>query len=124
MSVADIAKQVDLSSVKRQMTGFQAGGDSRVYSGYRQEQVDGAVEAFIELRFSGTADFEAIVGTAADIVEVQEIFTTAGDPDALIRIRTSDVEHLKHVVNGLRRSRHITGTKTLMVLDSWHRNIG
>ena len=27
--------------------------------------------------------------------------------------------HLKHVVNILRRTEHVTGTKTLMVLDRW-----
>ena len=45
----------------------------------------------------------------------------AGDPDALLRIRVSDVEHLKTVVNRLRRTGRVTGTKTLMVLDRWSR---
>ena len=45
----------------------------------------------------------------------------AGDPDALARIRVQDAQHLKHVVNQLRRANHVTGTKTLMVLDSWSR---
>jgi hypothetical protein len=49
------------------------------------------------------------------------VFTIAGDPDALVRIRVDDVEHLKQVVNALRRSGRITGTKTLMVLDRWTR---
>jgi hypothetical protein len=37
------------------------------------------------------------------------------------RYNREDVEHLKHVVSQLRRSSHITGTRTLMVLDSWKR---
>jgi len=43
------------------------------------------------------------------------------DPDALLRIRVDDVEHLREVVNRLRRSGRVTGTKTLMVLDHWSR---
>jgi DNA-binding Lrp family transcriptional regulator len=53
------------------------------------------VEAFTELRFAGDSDFEAIVATAMEIPEVRERFTTAGDPDALARIRVHDVEHLR-----------------------------
>jgi len=85
-----------------------------------ETKLEGAVEAFTELRYVGTADFEAIVAAVvSEIPEVQEIFTIAGDPDALVRIRVHDVDHLKHVVNILRRTEHVTGTKTLMVLDRW-----
>jgi Lrp/AsnC family transcriptional regulator, leucine-responsive regulatory protein len=38
-----------------------------------------------------------------------------------VRIRVDDVAHLKAVVNNLRRSGRVTGTKTLMVLDHWAR---
>jgi Lrp/AsnC family transcriptional regulator, leucine-responsive regulatory protein len=123
-TVADIAAHVNLSPapVKRRIDRLERIG---VIIGYTTlvdyGKLEGAVEAFTELRFAGTADFDAIVATASDIAEVQELFTTAGDPDALARIRVHDVEHLKDVVNRLRRASHITGTKTLMVLDSWTR---
>jgi Lrp/AsnC family leucine-responsive transcriptional regulator len=35
------------------------------------------------------------------VPEVQEFFTVAGDPDALVRIRVDDVDHLQRVVNPL-----------------------
>ncbi len=125
-SVADIAERVNLTAapVTRRIERLERRGIILGYTTVVDDgKIAGRVEAFAELRFAGTADFEAIVGTVTDIPEIQEIFTTAGDPDALVRIRANDVEHLKHVINRLRRSRHIMGTKTLMVLDSWRRNL-
>jgi Lrp/AsnC family leucine-responsive transcriptional regulator len=49
---------------------------------------------------------------------VQTIFTTAGDPDALAWIHVRDVDDLKRVIDGLRRSGRVTGMKTLMVLGT------
>jgi DNA-binding Lrp family transcriptional regulator len=121
-TVADIATRVNLSAapVKRRIERLERLG---VIVGYTlvvdETRLEGAVEAFTELRYVGTADFEAIVSVVSEIPEVQEIFTIAGDTDALVRIRVHDVEHLKHVVNMLRRTEHVTGTKTLMVLDHW-----
>ena len=123
-TVADIASRVNLSAapVNRRIERLERDG---VIAGYTlrvdETRLEGSVEAFTELRYVGTADFEAIVAAVSDIPEVQEIFTIAGDPDALVRIRVHDVEHLKHVVNVLRQTRHVTGTKTLMVLDHWAR---
>ena len=51
--------------------------------------------------------------------EVVAVFTVAGDPDALAWIRVRDVDHLKAVVDQLRRSGKVTGTKTMMVLGTW-----
>jgi DNA-binding Lrp family transcriptional regulator len=121
-TVADIATRVNLSPapVKRRIERLERLGVIVGYTVVTDEtKLEGAVEAFTELRYVGTADFEAIVAVVSEIPEVQEIFTIAGDPDALVRIRVHDVDHLKHVVNILRRTEHVTGTKTLMVLDRW-----
>jgi Lrp/AsnC family transcriptional regulator, leucine-responsive regulatory protein len=123
-TIADIAARVNLSAapVKRRIERLERVG---VIVGYTlvidESKVEGSVEAFTELRYAGTADFQAIVAAVSQIPEVQEVFTIAGDPDALARLRVHDVEHLKHVVNGLRHIDYITGTKTLMVLDHWTR---
>jgi Lrp/AsnC family leucine-responsive transcriptional regulator len=123
-TVADIASHVNLSAapVKRRIDRLERLG---VIVGYTlvvdHAQLEGSVEAFTELRFAGTTDFDAIVATVSEIPEVQDLFTIAGDPDALARIRVHDIRHLKHVVNRLRRAPHVTGTKTLMVLDRWTR---
>jgi DNA-binding Lrp family transcriptional regulator len=123
-TVADIAARVRLSAapVKRRIERLEQLG---VIIGYTlvvdHGKLEGSVEAFTELQFVGDTDFDDIVASTSEIPEVQELFTTAGDTDALARIRVNDIEHLKHVVNRLRRSSHITGTRTLMVLDSWKR---
>jgi hypothetical protein len=46
-------------------------------------------------------------------------WTLAGDPDMLVRVRVKSVNQLKDVVNDLRKSGRVTGTKTMMVLDAW-----
>jgi len=47
------------------------------------------------------------------------VFTTAGDPDALVHVRARDVGHLTQVIDRLRRNGQVAGTKTLMVLNSY-----
>jgi DNA-binding Lrp family transcriptional regulator len=123
-TVADIATHVNLSAapVKRRIDRLQQAG---VIAGYTvlldHAKLGSTIEAFTELRFTGDGDIDEIVRAITEMPEVREVFTMAGDPDALVRIRVADMEHLKHVVNRLRRSGRITGTKTLMVLDRWTR---
>lgn len=123
-TIADIAERVSLSPapVKRRIERLERSG---VIAGYTVQldhsKLGPSVEAFTELRFAGDTDVDRILETAREIPEVQELFTTAGDPDALARIRVEDVAHLKQVINRLRRSGRVTGTKTLMVLDTWTR---
>jgi Lrp/AsnC family transcriptional regulator, leucine-responsive regulatory protein len=50
--------------------------------------------------------------------EVEAIYTTAGDPDALGFIRVRDVSDLKRVIDLLRQSGRVLGTKTLVVLGA------
>ena len=122
--LADIAKRVHLSSpaVKRRLDRLER---LEVILGYTT-RVDHAklgrpLEAFTELRFAGTTPVDEIAGIAENIPEVQAVFTTAGDPDALVWIRVKDVADLKRVVDELRRSGRVTGTKTLMVLGTSER---
>ena len=42
----------------------------------------------------------------------------AGDPDALAWLRVRDVADLQRVVDLLRAGGHVTGTKTMIVLQS------
>jgi Lrp/AsnC family leucine-responsive transcriptional regulator len=120
-TLADIAGRVSLSApaVKRRVARLERLG---VITGYTAE-IDHAklgrpIEAFTELRFAGDTKVADIKGVAAGHPEVQAIYTTAGDPDALVRIRVRDVGDLTRVIDLLRRSGRVTGTKTLMVLDT------
>ena len=123
-TLADIASRVNLSPapVKRRIDRLEQLG---VITGYtvsvNHALIGPSIEAFTELRFAGDADIDEILGSVERIPEIREVFTMAGDPDALLRIRVNDVEHLKAVVNRLRRTGRVTGTKTLMVLDRWAR---
>jgi DNA-binding Lrp family transcriptional regulator len=120
--LADIAGHVNLSlsAVKRRIDRLEASG---VIAGYRaiidQGKLGRPLEAFAELTFAGNTKVADISGVAAGLPEVQAVFTTAGDPDALVWIRVRDIADLTRIIDLLRRSGRVTSTKTLMVLDTW-----
>jgi DNA-binding Lrp family transcriptional regulator len=124
-TISDIAARVNLSAapVKRRIERLERSG---VITGYTavidRSRLGATVDAFTELRFVGDTDVDHILALAIEIPEVVDVFTLAGDPDALVHIRVDDVDHLKRVINRLRGSGHVTGTKTLMVLGSWSRS--
>lgn len=76
------------------------------------------LEAFTEVRFSGDTGVDAIANLGEGIPEIEAVFTTAGDPDALVWLRVKDVRDLKRVIDQLRSSGKVTGTKTMMVLGT------
>jgi Lrp/AsnC family leucine-responsive transcriptional regulator len=123
-TVSDIAGRVNLSPapVKRRIDRLEKLG---VIAGYTvvldHQKVGPSIEAYTELRFSGDTDVDDILHSAAELPEVLEVLAIAGDPDALVRVRVEDVDHLQRVVNALRRSGTVTGTKTLIVLGRWSR---
>jgi Lrp/AsnC family leucine-responsive transcriptional regulator len=120
-TLADVAERVSLSApaVKRRVDRLEGDG---VITGYTvlvdHARLGRPLQAFTELRFAGNLPVDEIARIADDIPEVQTIFTTAGDPDALAWIRVRDVDDLKRVIDLLRRSGRVTGTKTLMVLGT------
>ena len=117
----DIGQEVGLSApaVKRRIDRLEESGVIRGYTTLVDHASLGqSVEAFAELRFAGSTRVDDIEDIALDVPEVHAIFTVAGDPDALAWIRVSDVYNLKRVIDRLRSSGKVTGTKTLMVLSS------
>jgi Lrp/AsnC family leucine-responsive transcriptional regulator len=124
-TVLDVAGHVNLSAsaVKRRIDRLERIG---VITGYTalidHTRLGVSLEAFTELRFAGNTKVESITRAATRLPEVVEVFTIAGDPDALVRLRVTSVKHLQAVVDNLRRDGSVIGTKTLMVLDSWRRS--
>jgi Lrp/AsnC family leucine-responsive transcriptional regulator len=117
----DIAARVGLSApaVKRRVDRLESDGVIRGYTTLVDHaRLGESVEAVAELRFAGATPVDDIEGVAADVPEVHAVLTIAGDPDALAWIRTSNVEELKRVIDRLRASPGVVGTKTLMVLGS------
>ncbi len=117
----DIGQRVGLSApaVKRRIDRLEGSGVIRGYTTVVDDKKLGRpLEAFAELRFAGTTRVDDIESIAADVPEIRALFTVAGDPDALAWIRVQDVQDLKRVIDQLRNSGKITGTKTMMVLGS------
>jgi Lrp/AsnC family transcriptional regulator, leucine-responsive regulatory protein len=120
-TLADVAERVSLSApaVKRRVDRLERDGVIKGYTVLVDHALLGRpLQAFTELRFAGNLPVDQIAHVAEGIPEVQTIFTTAGDPDALAWIRVRDVDDLKRVIDLLRRSGRVTGTKTLMVLGT------
>jgi Lrp/AsnC family leucine-responsive transcriptional regulator len=124
-SILDIAQHVQLTPapVKRRIDRLERLG---VIAGYTavidQSRLDGGLEAFTELRFAGDTNVDTITNAATSIPEILEVFTVAGDPDAVVRIRADNVHHLQQVVDALRKNAEVIGTKTLIILGSWRRD--
>ncbi len=120
-TLAEIAAAVSLSSpaVKRRITRLEELG---VITGYTAEidyaKLGRPIEAFTELRFAGSTKVADIAGVAAGLEAVDAVYTIAGDPDALVHLRVGDVAELTSVIDQLRRSGRVTGTKTLIVLNT------
>ena len=120
-TLADVAERVSLSApaVKRRVDRLERDGVIKGYTVLVDHALLGRpLQAFTELRFAGNLPVDQIAAIADGIPEVQTIFTTAGDPDALAWVRVRDVDDLKRVIDLLRRSGRVTGTKTLMVLGT------
>ncbi|WP_088318071.1 Lrp/AsnC family transcriptional regulator [Kineosporia sp. R_H_3] len=113
LSVAAVKRRVDRLRDLGVITGFTVQVD--------HARLGWGVEAFTEVRYAGTASVGDIIATAARAPEVQAVFTIAGDPDALVHLRARDINHLQEAIDGLRTSRKVAGTKTLIVLGSWTR---
>ena len=124
-TMADIGERVSLSAsaVTRRIERLERSG---VIAGYTvvvdHRKAGRPIQAFTEVRYAGTADLKEIKDTAIQLPEVQAVFTTAGDPDALVWLQVPDVERLGQVIEQLRRRGRVTGTKTLIVLDTWSRH--
>lgn len=123
-TMTEIAERVSLSpsAVKRRVDRLERVG---VIAGYTvtldHGKLGSSFEAFVELRFAGDVKVEAITMAATSVPEALEVFTVAGDPDALVRVRVTNVQHLRDVIDRLRRTGAVIGTKTLMVLGAWRR---
>ncbi|MFI5613692.1 Lrp/AsnC family transcriptional regulator [Amycolatopsis sp. FDAARGOS 1241] len=120
-SYADMAAEVGLSlpAVKRRVDRLQATG---VITGFTAKidytKLGWNIEAFTELRYTGRTRPPDMERLARDLPEVQAVYPVAGDPDALCHIRARDVTHLREVIDAIRVSGGVVGTKTFITLGS------
>lgn len=121
--VSEVARAVRLSAapVSRRIERLEQTGVIRGYTALVDDQQSGRLEAFTEVRLTGSTQTGELADIVRDVPEVEEFFTIAGDPDALVRIRVDDVDHLQRVVNAMRATGKVAGTKTLIVMYRWSR---
>ena len=124
-SASEIGRLINLSpaAAKRRIDRLESAGYIRGYTAILDHKKLGQrLEAFAELRFAPGTQVADIDHALDDLPELVESFTVAGDPDALVRLRVTDVDHLKRVIDRIRQSRRgsakVIGTKTLIVLGS------
>ncbi len=122
-SASQVGRLVGLSppAAKRRIDRLERIGLIRGYTVLLDHQMfGGQIEAFIELRFAPGTQVAEVDTAVTDLPEVIESFTLAGDPDALAHVRVRDLEHLKNVVDRIRRGRSggptILTTRTVIVL--------
>jgi Lrp/AsnC family transcriptional regulator, leucine-responsive regulatory protein len=120
-TVADIAGHVSLSAtaVRRRIDRLEQAGVILGYSArIDYAKLGWALEAFTELRFTGETRPDEMDTVASRLPEVEAIYTTAGDHDVLARVRATDVEHLRQVIDRLRASKRVLSSRTHVVLAS------
>ena len=122
-SASEVGRLVGLSppAAKRRIARLERAGLIRGYAAVLDHGLLAEnIEAFIELRFAPGTQVADIDTAVTDLPEVVESFTLAGDPDALVRVRVRDLEHLKSVVDQIRRGRRggpkVLTTRTIIVL--------
>ena len=122
-SASQIGRLVGLSppAAKRRIERLEEAGLIRGYTVVLDHRMAGnKIEAFIELRFAPGTQVAEVDTAVTGLPEVVESFTLAGDPDALARVRVRDLDHLKTVVDRIRRGRPngptVLSTRTVIVL--------
>lgn len=127
-SASEVGRMVGLSApaTKRRITRLEQVGVIRGYTTTLDHRaLEAHIEAFIELRFGPGTQVGEIDASIVHLPEVVASFTLAGDPDALAHVRVRDLEHLKDVVDRIRRGRRggakIVATRTMIVLGRTER---
>lgn len=123
MPASEIARAVGMSgaSVTRRIERMEQDGTIKGYVTVVDDASSGELVAFTEIRLRsgvGANEFEEI---AERVPEVRQYYTIAGDPDGLVRFRARNLDHLQQVVNAIRKTPIVAGTKTLIVMSVWDR---
>ncbi|WP_035858621.1 Lrp/AsnC family transcriptional regulator [Kitasatospora cheerisanensis] len=123
--VSEIARLVGLSAAPcaRRIDRMEREGVIRGYAAIIEDGRAGMLQAFTEVRLLGATDSDEIQGIAESIPEIQESHSVAGTSDAFFRLRVRDMEHLQQVVNAIRRTGKVEGTRTFMVMHTWTRPV-
>jgi DNA-binding Lrp family transcriptional regulator len=118
---AAIGRVVGLSTaaVKRRVERLEVAGVIQGYSAMVDRGKLGLeLQAFIDLRFAGTARMEDFWKAAENVAPVVAAYAVAGDLDAVLHVRVRDIAHLQEVLAHLRSKPEVTGTRTRIILEA------
>ena len=121
MSLVEIGERVALSApaVKRRIERLERDGTIRGYSALVDQQAVGwGTQAFLEVFFEGDTSLESLRRALVDHPEVVGAYTVAGDPEAILHVRTADIAHLERTIERIHREPNVARTKTQVVLTT------
>ncbi len=120
-SWAELGRTVGLSapSVADRVARLERDG---VITGYHAAVVPAAVglgvSALVGIYQKEGASVDALVGALADIPEIEDCWSVAGEEELVVRLRTADVDALEAALRRLRQTRGVSRTRTTVVLST------
>ncbi len=117
----DIAGRVSMSApaVKRRVDRLRADGALRGFTAVLDPAALGwRTEALVELFYAPGTLLDAVAASLARVPEVVEAWSVAGEPDAVVRVRTSDNADLERVIMELQRDGNVVRTRSQVVLSA------
>jgi DNA-binding Lrp family transcriptional regulator len=120
-SLVDIGERVSLSApaVKRRIDRLERDGAIRGYTAILDHAALGqTTEAFLEVFCEGDRSLATLRRTLADHPEVVGAYTVAGDPEAIVHVRASDIPHLERVIERIHSQPNVVRTRTNVVLTT------
>ena len=117
----DIAGRISMSApaVKRRVDRLRADGALRGFTAVLDPAALGwRTEALVELFYAPGTLLDAVAASLARVPEVVEAWSVAGEPDAVVRVRTSDNADLERVIMELQRDGNVVRTRSQVVLSA------
>ena len=120
-SLVEIGEQVSLSApaVKRRIDRLESEGTIRGYTTLLDRGALGwTTEAFLEVFCEGDTSLPGLRRALVDHPEVVGAYTVAGDPEAIVHVRTQDIPHLERVIERIHSQPNVVRTRTNVVLTT------
>lgn len=117
---AEIGAEVRLSApaVKRRVDRLQADGTIAGFTTIVDPSALGwGTEAYVQVYCKGTILPETLRATWEEIPEVVSASTVTGQPDAILKVRARDVQHLEQALERIRGAETIDHTESIIVLS-------
>ena len=128
MSLVDVGQRVSLSApaVKRRIERLERQGAILGYTAVVGRAALGwGTEAFLEVFCAGDTSLDSLREMAAEQPEVVGAYTVAGDAEAILHVRTADIQHLERTIERIHSQPNVVRTRTQVVLTTLvERNVG